>query len=104
MDLLIRLIVSAFAAFRLAEMLVIDDGPFEIFISLRGWFNASPDDPRLLRRTIANGLMCVHCVGVWVSFPLAFLMLPPGPLEFVAYWLAIAGLQSLFAGNLGRTK
>jgi len=95
------LVLYALVAFRVAELLVIDEGPFEIFTNLRGWFYR-PNE-RGLRHTIGEALVCVHCTGLWVSFFLTFTLPYRSFVEFIIYFLAIAGLQSLLAGNLGRT-
>lgn len=97
-----RLALYTLATFRIAELLVIDEGPFEIFMSLRGWFYR-PNE-RGLRHTIGEALTCVHCTGIWVAFFLTFTLPYKSLLEFIIYFLSIAGLQSLLAGNLGRSK
>lgn len=96
------LILYALVAFRIAELLVIDEGPFEIFMSLRGWFYR-PNE-RGLRHTIGEALTCVHCTGIWVALILTFTLPYKSLLEFIIYFLSIAGLQSLLAGNLGRSQ
>lgn len=96
------LVLYTLVAFRVAELLVIDDGPFELFMNLRGWFYR-PNE-RGLRHTIGEALVCVHCTGLWVSFFLTFTLPYKSFVEFIIYFLAIAGLQSLLAGNLGRSK
>lgn len=104
MDILIWLVICSLATFRLTEMLVVDDGPFEIFISLRGWFAAAPDDTKSIRRMISNGLACVHCTGVWIAFLFTFTLHVLSITEFMAFWFAIAGLQSIFSCKLGRAQ
>lgn len=103
MDLL-TLVLYALIAFRLSEMLVIDDGLFDVFSNLRGWFNRAPFDSHGLRRSIADVLTCVHCVGVWIALVLTFTLPFTTILDFFIWFLAIAGLQSVIAGKLGRTQ
>lgn len=98
----LQLLICALAVFRLSEMFVIDDGMFDIFINIRGWFNKAPMDSKGLRRTIANGLTCVHCVGIWFSILLSAILFHSSIMDFIVSFLAIAGLQSLMANNLGR--
>lgn len=98
------LLLYALVTFRLAELFVVDDGPFEIFISVRGWFNRAPQGSKGIRRTIAEALQCVHCTGVWIALALTFTLPYTSLLDFFIWFLAIAGTQSLIACNLGRTK
>lgn len=101
MDIFTRLILCALAAFRLSELVVIDDGPFNVFFYLRGWANRQPLTP--LRSFLADLLSCVHCAGIWISFILTFTLPYTNGIEFIIYFLAIAGLQSILAGKLGRS-
>ena len=97
-------IIYALAAFRISELFVIDDGPFEIFLSLRGWANRSPFN-NSLRRNLANVLSCVHCVGFWVSLVFGvvfYLSNDVTVIDAVLFALGVAGLQSLLANKLGR--
>lgn len=96
------LALYALVTFRLAELFVIDDGPFDMFMNLRGWFNQAPFESHGLRRTLANLLSCVHCAGIWIALLLTFTLPFTNALDFFIWFLAIAGLQSLLAGNLGR--
>lgn len=98
------LIVCALAAFRLADLLVIDDGPFDIFMNLRGWANKPPTGT-LFRGALAGVLSCVHCAGLWMAV-LAAILYHSGSnfIHLVLFILAIAGLQSILAKHLGRTS
>ena len=124
MDPLTRLIICGLAVFRLAEMLVIDDGPFGIFVELRGWLQRGTLDDGLkiyvnnvkaqrwidgrvglvnIRREIFSGITCVYCVGVWFAFIFAFLFYFQNVwTDLLIIFLAIAGLQSILATKLGR--
>jgi len=102
MDILVRLIICALAVFRLAELFVIDSGPFDVFMNLRGSFNRVPFD-NSLRRNIANLLLCVHCTGFWLAFMFG-LFFASSFANYILFSLAIAGLQSIFANSLGRQR
>ena len=96
------LIICALAAFRLAELVVIDDGPFDIFFHLRGWAHRQPMTRS--RGALAGVLSCVHCTGLWMAILVGFLYFSQNSiLQFMIFILAIAGLQSILAGRLGRT-
>ena len=100
---LIILILCALATFRLAEMFVLDDGPFDVFVDMRGWAHKAPDEGRSFRRMLAGALTCVHCAGVWIALLFAFFF-SDSVVNFFVLWLAIAGLQSILANKLGRTQ
>jgi hypothetical protein len=97
-------IIYALTAFRISELFVIDDGPFEIFLSLRGWANRAPFD-NSLRRNLSNVLSCVHCFGFWVSllFGVVFYFSNDVTVvDAVLFALGVAGFQSLLANKFGR--
>lgn len=100
---LIILILCALATFRLAEMFVLDDGPFDVFVDMRGWAHKAPDEGRSVRRMLAGALTCVHCAGVWIALPFA-IFFSNTVASFILLWFAIAGLQSIIANKLGRTQ
>ena len=98
-----HLFIIALAAFRLSEMIVIDNGPFDIFFNFRGWVNKPPVN-KLIWLTISDAISCVHCIGVWTAGALALLSLLNNPvIDFIIFILAVSGLQSVIAGKLGRS-
>jgi hypothetical protein len=105
-NILVWLILSALAAFRLAELFVIDDGPFDVFSNLRGWANKPPLDEHAIRRTLAGILSCVHCAGLWICiiFGVVFYLSNSTTItESILFTFAVAGLQSVLAIQFGRT-
>lgn len=105
MDTLLLLVLCTLAAFRLSEMVVIDDGPFDVFIELRGWANQPPLDDHPLRRTLAGVLSCVHCSGVWFSILAGvyyYFFQSANVWNSILFFLAVAGAQSVLANKLGR--
>jgi hypothetical protein len=100
-DLYTWLILSALAAFRLSEMLVIDYGPFDVFMYFRGWSTSS--NPLL--KNIGAALNCVHCAGLYIAILFASGYFWQNIYIFaVIFVFAAAGLQSILAGCLGRTR
>lgn len=108
------LVLSALFVFRFAELLVVDDGPFDIFFRLRTWtgmYDFAPGDGspyyNANRAQVFLGkiLECVHCAGVWLAAPVsagvawAFGL---NPLEWFVMWLAMAGTQSAIESVAGR--
>lgn len=101
MDELARLIFLGLAVYRLSELLVIDDGPYDVFIDFRGWLQRSPE--KSARRFFASVLTCVYCTGTWLAFLAALAFVFPNAItDFAIIFLAISGLQSLLATKAGR--
>jgi hypothetical protein len=86
-DLLIRLLLAALAAYRLARMMAWEDGPFDAFSRLRGRVDPAQ------RTWVGRGLNCPLCVGFWVS-PVMLTISYVEWLIWVVGWLAVAGLQT----------
>lgn len=95
MEKIVKLIINILAAYRLAEMVVEDDGPYDIFKRFRVWAgqNAHKSSTRL---TIANGVNCIYCVGFWMAI-LVFLL--PKKLDALKTILAISGGQSFLTSR-----
>lgn len=73
-----RLLLAALACWRLASLLVYEDGPDQIFGRLRDllWFT--------------NLLDCFWCTSVWVAAPLAALAWWPDGRLMALGWLAVS--------------
>ncbi len=98
------LIVCALAAFRLAELVVVDDGPFDVFFHLRGWANKPPTGTPV-RGMLAGALSCVHCAGIWMALLAGLLYASQtNVLRWILFILAVAGLQSILVSRMGRTS
>lgn len=96
------LLVCALAAFRMAEMVVVDNGPFDVFYSLRGW--AAAPNGGALRSTCGELLTCVHCSGFWFSIAFGVLYAQGNAMiNTFILCIAIGGLQSIFAKFFGRS-
>jgi hypothetical protein len=106
MGALTFVILAALAAFRLAELFVVDNGPYDILVHLRGYlFQEGVPLPQVsrIRRKIGGVFQCVHCLGLWLAIPLTLIYyIHNFYLDAVIVYLAICGLQSIFAHNLGR--
>ena len=99
-------IVLTLAVFRLTRMLIVDDGPFDVFRKMReavGIVNGGGLTV-ITRRWIWSGLLSCHwCLSVWVAFPAALLWqgISPGAL---AAWLALAGASSVIEEVVRRLR
>lgn len=89
-----RLLLTILACYRLSRLIAIDDGPFLVFKRMRYYFKDNafyeildngidPNNEGQVERwygkyhTIAEGITCPYCVGVWLSVPLVVLYLWP---------------------------
>lgn len=93
-DLWISLVIAVLADYRISRMVAIEEGPFEIFLNLRGWlydkFPKGPPD----KLWVANGLTCPVCLSFWFSIPFAVLLYYQLHLDWYAIlwlWLALSG-------------
>lgn len=93
---MIDLIVYVFAAWRLASLLVNEDGPFHVFERFRNLMGvdtittASDNGYQIAHVAsgpIAEGLMCIWCVSVWCAALLVLGSLLPVVGVYVT-WLA----------------
>jgi hypothetical protein len=78
----VTLIIAALATHRLSLMIAEEEGPFSIFVKLRG--RLDPDQTTWIGR----GLNCIFCVGFWVALPIALCVL--FDLTWMLIWPAIA--------------
>lgn len=97
------LVLAALAAFRLAELVAIDEGPFDMFYELRSWANDCPINNRNIKRSFSNALTCVHCAGMYFAlFIVIAYVFSPKITALIIFPSAIAGLQSIIASRFGR--
>ncbi len=98
------IIIGILATYRLTQLLVIDDGPFDIFQNLRSFFyeNAWPDienksiSYRLwvsINATINEAFECPFCMGIWMAGIVVLMHFIY--LDLLIFVFAIAGGQSL---------
>ena len=81
-------LLAILAAYRVARMLALEDGPLDVFAHLRA--RLDPEQTTWLGR----GVNCPLCIGFWVSLIFAA-MLPFADWQtFIITWLAIAGGQT----------
>jgi hypothetical protein len=97
---MIVLIETALASWRLANLLVNEDGPWAVFARLRyrvgirkipGYSTNGVEAMTIASSTLAQGLTCVWCVSVWAAFLLR------SPLRPVT---ALRGILAVSAGAI----
>lgn len=91
MTLELRLLLAAFAVYRLAQLVAIDDGPGDVFRRLRAHY---------LTGFMAGLVHCVYCLGVWAATIVAPLVLWPNAVSDAALVvLGLAGAQTWMQGS-----
>ena len=89
MGLELRLICAAFAVYRLARLVVQDEGPFSVFKRMREWAAVNSEG-------LADLVSCPFCLGVWFAAIMAALVLMPTLMgDAILVWLGLSGAQSL---------
>jgi len=92
----LNLVLLSLVCYRLARLIAIDEGPFEIFHLLRtisGAYDYGKNGKAIT--SLGRGISCPFCIGLWVALPLAFYA---NLSSWWLWWLAIAGLQSFLQG------
>lgn len=87
LELLVRVVIAALAAYRVARMLADETGPFAWFSRWRGWV-----DLHTKSKWVLEGVSCPLCIGWYASA----VMLGLTYLDYVnllVLWQAVAGLQ-----------
>jgi len=102
-------LLCVFACFRLAELVAFEDGPLDIFATLRGLTFYSPKGKQR-KGTVWTSLQrlveCPFCLGVWFAAALSVLVLWDSGVTFgmgIVFWLAVAGGQYLLEMLVGST-
>ena len=81
--------LAILACYRLSQLFALDQGPYDVFDRLRRFCGKRGVDS-LFWASVAEGLHCPYCLGVWWAMPLAILV---GG-NFILCWLGIAGGQA----------
>lgn len=102
----VRFALAAMAAYRLAQLVSIDEGPplpgrkEGVFMQLRTWggvydrgANGQPASAR------GKLLACPYCIGMYLSGAVALLALVPTRIgDLILAWWGIAGVQAYLQG------
>lgn len=86
-----EVVLSVLAVWRLARLVARERGPFDLASRLHVAVAGTP---------LADGLACVHCLGVWLAV-LPAALLAPGWVAGLLLWLAVAGGASAMELALG---
>ena len=94
-DRLILIIFCSFGVYRISQLLVLDDGPFQLFKRFRRYLGiiAAEEPGPGLKWSIAELFRCTFCIGFWLALiPAA--MFAHNVAEFIAIWFGVAGIQT----------
>jgi len=65
-----RLIIAGLALYRLAQLIVYDDGPWDFIQNIRAWLGVYDYNQNGKPKTMIGKLFaCPYCVGVWLTLP-----------------------------------
>ena len=80
-------IAAVFLTYRLAYLVVLEDGPLDVMIGLRSfaWHRFNENG------AVNRGLNCFLCVSFWLSLIATWLLKPGNGREFILLWLGTAG-------------
>ena len=67
MTFLSRILLASFAGFRLVELFVYDDGPFDVFKRFRIFIMERASDGGSLDKNLYKLFTCPHCLGLWIA-------------------------------------
>jgi len=115
-DTLVRLVLAIFSTYRLARLIAKDDGPLFLFKRVRywakdrAWMEADLADEinevEVIEdrhygkwHSLAEGLECPYCLGVWLSIPLfLFVIYPMTITDLFMLLMTISGVQAWLWG------
>lgn len=82
-------LLAALAVYRIARMIVHEEGPFGVFAWLQ-------DKTKKQSNWIERGLNCPLCLSWWLSLLVACFFIPVAWPEFLLTWFGIAGGAVVF--------
>lgn len=85
MHQLILVALAVLATYRVARMLALEDGPFDLFVRVRARI-----DPEQIT-WVGRGINCPLCISFWVALVFALLLPFVDWQTFVMMWLGVAG-------------
>lgn len=87
-------ILAILASYRVARMIALEDGAFDVFTNIRGKLESWNSE-----HWITRGLNCPLCIGFWASLAFALVLAHQdsamGRSEILLAWLGIAGAQTI---------
>lgn len=94
----LRLAIYILAVYRLAQLIALDDGPYQVFDRLRHWagMKAGVDG---FWYNLSEFIHCPFCLGVWFSLLMLPLWIWPTLVgDILLLWWGAAGGQAFLEG------
>lgn len=92
-------ILLTLAVYRVSQLLVYDDGPFDLVFKFRDWAGVyDRNETGEAQSHFGKFFSCIYCVGFWLAFFATF-VISVSTSSFVLWWLAIAGGQAFLEGR-----
>lgn len=88
-------VVLALAVWRVARIIVAEDGPFDVLARLRERTGINQQ-----RTWIARGLMCVACISFWLGLIVSVVVFGLS-FESIAYGLALSAVSVILLRRVG---
>lgn len=88
---MIAYLLAVFAAYRIARIIAMEDGPADVFQRIRERVDPTGEQ----KTSLARGINCPLCVGVYAAFLMALLLRVDSWQMFLLAWFGIAGAQTL---------
>jgi hypothetical protein len=104
LSLVLRILLVILASYRITNLFVLDDGPFDIFKKIRALVGKIAASNMQLRG-LAVMFNCPYCLGVWISaiFSLT-IFFPSVPVDIGILIFAIAGGQDFLVSTGSKRK
>lgn len=88
---LLHIIIASLATYRLTRLVLIEDGPFDLALKLRGALD--PD----AKTWLGKGMQCPWCISFWIGFVMVYLA------TYTTGFLFVSGLACSALASLGMT-
>jgi len=101
-----QIIILSLATWRLASLLVQEDGPFDVFGKLRHAAGVRYDERSVAYGTnpVAQALTCIWCASVWAALGMCLVNRLPHGHWFVKWMAASAGAVIIHEATEAITK
>ena len=92
-------VLAVLATYRLAQLVALDDGPLDCFVTLRSLMVYSHKGKRregAVWKSLEDLVNCPYCLGVWFAGLMTLLVVqrvPMDPWTGLLFWLGVAGGQ-----------
>lgn len=85
-----ELVIASLAVYRLARMVALERGPFDVFERIRGWSFIYLSKESWLN----DGINCPLCLSFWFALIASFFLPFTSWTDFIFRWLAMSGVAS----------